>query len=650
MYASCDGLDLARQLFDEMPKKDRVSYNSLLDGYVKSCDFDEAERLLRIIPDWNVISWSTLFNGFVRNQMFSRGISFFQQMQELGVEPDDCSVVSLLVVYSNYELAQHGKSVHGLLLRRWRQIPLHVSNALVNFYCKCGLLDAAAKVFERTIEKDLISWNTLISGFGSNGRGEEALGFFKRMLQEGTKPNDITFIGILVACAHSGLVEEALHHFKMMSSEFGMKPTFAHHWCLVDLYVRLESPCDALKVIQEMPLYNQSAIWGAVICLAKVRGDISVGERLGKHLIELEPDNSRRYLPLLNIYTAASRWDKYKELMELMKARGLKKLPDCTLIDLNLVVHKFLVGDKSQPEIEKVYGVLENIANQLKLQPPKADDAMSTVLHCLGHLIQQQIQLEMSKCFGYWRTWSPGLLTQQPTKRRALQNNRELLSLAGVVIRGEVEEPRGGCTRALASPYHPPHQPGERRAEAHPLRLPLANSIMATAAVTAAVSLPSSKSSALDKTPSVSPVSLERISFQKASPKVPAADARKLVSVRAQVTTEAPAKVAKVSKKDDEGVVTNKFKPKDPYTGTCLLNTKITGDDAPGETWHMVFSTEGNPVSAYGQSIGVIPDGVDKNGKPHKLRLYSIASSALGDFGDSKTVSLCVKRLVYTND
>lgn len=376
MYASCDGLDLARQLFDEMPKKDRVSYNSLLDGYVKSCDFDEAERLLRIIPDWNVISWSTLFNGFVRNQMFSRGISFFQQMQELGVEPDDCSVVSLLVVYSNYELAQHGKSVHGLLLRRWRQIPLHVSNALVNFYCKCGLLDAAAKVFERTMEKDLISWNTLISGFGSNGRGEEALGFFKRMLQEGTKPNDITFIGILVACAHSGLVEEALHHFKMMSSEFGMKPTFAHHWCLVDLYVRLESPCDALKVIQEMPLYNQSAIWGAVICLAKVRGDISVGERLGKHLIELEPDNSRRYLPLLNIYTAASRWDKYKELMELMKARGLKKLPDCTLIDLNLVVHKFLVGDKSQPEIEKVYGVLENIANQLKLQPPKADDAM----------------------------------------------------------------------------------------------------------------------------------------------------------------------------------------------------------------------------------------------------------------------------------
>ncbi|URE29793.1 Ferredoxin--NADP reductase, leaf isozyme [Musa troglodytarum] len=187
---------------------------------------------------------------------------------------------------------------------------------------------------------------------------------------------------------------------------------------------------------------------------------------------------------------------------------------------------------------------------------------------------------------------------------------------------------------------------------------------MAAAAVTAAVSLPSSKSSALNRTPSVSAAA------RLQSRKVPAADARNLVSVRAQVTTEAPAKVAKVSKKDDEGVVTNKFKPKNPYTGMCLLNTKITGDDAPGETWHMravlsqpmyvrilVDSTvfiacivcRRNPLQR-GTIHRCHPDGVDKNGKPHKLRLYSIASSALGDFGDSKTVSLCVKRLVYTNE
>nr|GMD49157.1 ferredoxin--NADP reductase, leaf-type isozyme, chloroplastic [Ipomoea batatas] len=189
------------------------------------------------------------------------------------------------------------------------------------------------------------------------------------------------------------------------------------------------------------------------------------------------------------------------------------------------------------------------------------------------------------------------------------------------------------------------------------------------AAVSAAVSLPSSKSSSLASRTSI--ISPEKICFNK----VPlyyrnVSSGGKLVSIRAQVTTEAPAKVEKISKKQDEGIVTNKFKPKEPYIGRCLLNTKITGDDAPGETWHMVFSTEGMARAARsraihllhnmsksgevpyreGQSIGVIADGVDANGKPHKLRLYSIASSALGDFGDSKTVSLCVKRLVYTND
>jgi sulfite reductase alpha subunit-like flavoprotein len=114
--------------------------------------------------------------------------------------------------------------------------------------------------------------------------------------------------------------------------------------------------------------------------------------------------------------------------------------------------------------------------------------------------------------------------------------------------------------------------------------------------------------------------------------------------------TETTKKVKKESRKNDEGLSTNVFKPKDPYIGRCLLNTKIVGDDAPGETWHMVFTTEGKVPYREGQSIGVVPPGTDANGKPHKLRLYSIASSAPGDFGDYKTVSLCVKRLVYTND
>ncbi|RXH75009.1 hypothetical protein DVH24_029730 [Malus domestica] len=159
------------------------------------------------------------------------------------------------------------------------------------------------------------------------------------------------------------------------------------------------------------------------------------------------------------------------------------------------------------------------------------------------------------------------------------------------------------------------------------------------AAVTAAVSFPSSKSSALPTRTSI--ISPDRITLKKVPLYNNNAGGR-VALIRAQVTTTEPAppaKVVKESKKQEEGVVVNKFKPKNPYTGRVLLNTKITADDAPGETWHMVFSTEGEVPYREGQSIGVIPDGIDKNGKPHKLRLYSIASSALGDFGDSKTVN-----------
>ncbi|GJM89958.1 hypothetical protein PR202_ga06190 [Eleusine coracana subsp. coracana] len=153
------------------------------------------------------------------------------------------------------------------------------------------------------------------------------------------------------------------------------------------------------------------------------------------------------------------------------------------------------------------------------------------------------------------------------------------------------------------------------------------------------VSLSSSSPAKVAAAPSPSSLVACRSSFL-AYPRVVARGVRVQVSTTETEAEAAPAPVKKekISKKQEEGVVTNKFKPKEPYIGRCLFNKRITGDKAPGETWHMVFSTEGQLPYREGQSIGVIADGVDKNGKPHKLRLYSIASSALGDFGDSKTV------------
>ncbi|XP_068640293.1 pentatricopeptide repeat-containing protein At5g66520-like [Aristolochia californica] len=366
------------KVFNEMPERDVVSYTSLVNGYTKAGHLDVASSLFWEMPDRNVVSWNTLLCGYVHNRRFWKGLWLFRQMLEMHFEPDDATLVSILSACGHLKNIPYGKSVHGLLTRKWFDVPVHVGTALVEFYCKCGLLKPAVLVFARIEQQDLICWNALISGVASKGAGEDAIGLFQRMLNAGIRPDDITFVGVLTACAHSGLVNEGLQHFEMMRSEFGIKPRFAHYWCLVDLFVRLGNIDAALKVISEMPLDDLSSVWSAIIAVAKVCGYSDVGEYLGKQLIELEPYNSNRYLPLLNLFAATRRWDKYNEVQKLMKERRLRSI-ESTLIDLNIIAHDFHVGDRNQPEIYKIYSVLEGMARKLNLQLSCTDEEVSGI-------------------------------------------------------------------------------------------------------------------------------------------------------------------------------------------------------------------------------------------------------------------------------
>lgn len=328
LYASVDAFNHAIQVFDEMPNRDIVSYNTFLSGFVKSGDLEKAESLFSSMPEDNVISWSILFKGYVRNQQFEKGLGSFYQMLILGLIPDQHTVVTLLSVITHFKLVLYGKMVHGFLIKRWLKITERVGNALINFYCKCGHTDSAICLFEQTRANNVSLWNTLISGIASLGLEKEALELFTRMQIDGVRPNEDTFIRLLLICGHAGLVQEGLEYFDMMNSVYGMKPTLAHYWCLVNLFVRAGRSDEALKIVQKLPWDSQSSIWDALICLSKASSDISIGEYLGRKMIELEPDNSMRYMPLLNLYAAASRWDKYWEVRNEMKQRQLNQLSD----------------------------------------------------------------------------------------------------------------------------------------------------------------------------------------------------------------------------------------------------------------------------------------------------------------------------------
>ncbi|KAF3791234.1 Pentatricopeptide repeat-containing protein [Nymphaea thermarum] len=329
MYWNCGLLDSARQIFDQMPVRDLVSWNSMIDGCAKIGDLTVAEGLFWDMPSRNVISWNTLISGFMQNQRFKKGLWFFSRMvNEFGERPDEATTISVLSACARLQSVALGKTIHGYLVRNFSENSVALDTALVNFYCKCNLLTSAYVVFEKMPRRDLICWNAMIAGNAELGKGGNAVVLFSQMLKEKVKPDDITFVGLLTGCAHAGLVEESEVFFKSMSSDFGVKPKFAHYWCLIDLYTRSGNQEKAFEVVKNMPMEAPSSIWGAIFAVARIYGETEVGEYVGRRLIELEPHNNNRYAPLMNLYAAAGNWDSYNSLIKTMKAMGLKRQPD----------------------------------------------------------------------------------------------------------------------------------------------------------------------------------------------------------------------------------------------------------------------------------------------------------------------------------
>ncbi|KAJ4802900.1 Pentatricopeptide repeat-containing protein [Rhynchospora pubera] len=328
MYAYIQAFDHAKQLFVEMPIRDTVAYNSLLSAYVKNGYLEEAESLFSSMPEDNAISRSILFKGYLRNRQFEKGHAFFNQILILGLIPHEHSIITLLSVIIQFKLVPRGKMVHGFVIKRLLNITARVRIALINFYCICGHPDSAIFLFEQTRMDNVFLWNALISGIASLGFGKTALELFARMQFNRVKPNEDTFKCLLLTCGHAGLVDEGLEYFEMMYSVYRMKPTLDHYWCLVDLFVRTGRSDDALKIVQKLQCDGHSFLWDELISVSKERGDISICEYLGRMMIELQPDNSMIYMRLLNLYAESSRWDKYLEVINEMKQRKLKNIPD----------------------------------------------------------------------------------------------------------------------------------------------------------------------------------------------------------------------------------------------------------------------------------------------------------------------------------
>ncbi|CAN8244795.1 unnamed protein product [Cochlearia groenlandica] len=398
-YCQNNRVDVARKLFEVMPEKTEVSWTSMLSGYTLSGRIEEAEEFFEAMPMKPVIACSVMIVGFgekgeiakarrVFDQMNDRddvtwrgmikayerkgfefeALELFAEMQRLGVRPCFPSLISVLSVSATLASLQYGKQIHAHLVRCQFDVDVYIASVLMTMYVKCGELVKAKLVFDRFPSKDIIMWNSIISGYASHGLGQEALKVFNEMPSSGIMPNKVTLIAILTACSYAGKVEEGLEIFESMESKYFVTPTVEHYSCTVDMLGRAGRVDEAMKLIESMTIKPDATVWGSLLGACRTHSRLDLAEVAGKKLFELEPENAGPYVLLSSINASRAKWGAVAELRRTMRTKNVSKFPGSSWIEVGKKVHLFTRGGGliNHPEQAMISMMLEKTDGLLR--------------------------------------------------------------------------------------------------------------------------------------------------------------------------------------------------------------------------------------------------------------------------------------------
>lgn len=364
MYSKCGCLNVARQIFDGMPRKNVICWTSIVSGYVSCGQLEEARVLFERSPVKDIILWTAMINGYVQFNRVDEAMTMFRRMQIERIRPDKFTVVSLLTGCAQLGALEQGKWIHEYMEENQIHIDAVAGTALIEMYAKCGCIAKSLEIFYDLKEKDTASWTSIIGALSMNGKTSKALELFSAMKRAGFKPDDVTFIGVLNACSHGGLVEEGQRHFESIKNLYRIEPKIEHYWCLIDILGRAGLLYEAEELVDKITDENNEMIvslYGALLSACRIYGNVDMGERLAKRFMEMEYSDSSVHTLLANIYASAGRWEEVAKVRKKMRALGVKKEPGCSSIEVNGNVHEFLAGDASHPKIEEVYSVLNGL-------------------------------------------------------------------------------------------------------------------------------------------------------------------------------------------------------------------------------------------------------------------------------------------------
>ncbi|KAI3693762.1 hypothetical protein L1987_76714 [Smallanthus sonchifolius] len=366
-YVWAGDMVAAQELFDKMPCRDIVSWNCLIDGYAKVGDIVLALKFFEWMPCRNVVSWNTMLALYVRSRDFDRCLALFDDMLEQGVKANEATVMSVLTACAHLGRLDKGEWVHCYIKDNKNVIiDVLLSTALLTMYAKCGAMVMAKQVFDEMPKRTIVSWNSMIMGYGMHGQGEKALEMFLALERSDLVPNDATFVCILSACTHAGMVLEGWWYFDLMQRVYMIEPKVEHYGCMVDLLSRAGLMKDSEEMIKNTPLATGPALWGALLSACRTHSNLELGEMVAKRLIELEPKDVGPYVLLSNIYATAERWDDVEKVREMLMKKGLQKLVGSSLVQPGSHGVKS-IGVHSIHKRRLMYSMLSDIGVQMKI-------------------------------------------------------------------------------------------------------------------------------------------------------------------------------------------------------------------------------------------------------------------------------------------
>ncbi|CAN6479996.1 unnamed protein product [Victoria cruziana] len=363
----CAPLDTGKQIHGVTVKQQQGLEmhvgSCLVDMYMKNKDPESARSVFDAMSEKDAVSFNTMISGYGRNGDGKRAVAMFSEMVLFGLKPTLSTYVAMLSGCTDLGSICLARQLHAHIFVCGFGDDAVINGAVVDMYAKCGSLSDARNNFDQAAERTRVTWNSMINGYGKHGQGKEALELFHSMRRAQIKPDCVTFVCLLSACSHSGLIREGLEVFKSMIEVYACVPEHEHYSCVVDLLGRSGRVEEAHRFILETPFMATPTVWGALLGACSIWGRAEIGEIAAQKLFELESQSSGSYVALANILSCDGRFADSTTIRKMMDYRSIKKEPGCSWIEINGQAHKFTAGCKAHSNIDEILSMLMILNN-----------------------------------------------------------------------------------------------------------------------------------------------------------------------------------------------------------------------------------------------------------------------------------------------